>query len=181
MHGFITYCFSDWQSGLFQRGVMQIKNGTRNDTPIRRPLKKDELENRDYYIKADPNFALGIYGVCHRKLRKVIQLGDVLFFRTLWRGQQYIIGYFLVERKDGTENNPILIADLKNSQLIHFTLPITLDLAQQINPDASFCRGVHHNVSINGRLGRNYKRIDEHTTHMLMDLMKETQSHLVAA
>jgi len=181
MSGFITYCFSDWQSELFQRGVMQIKNGTRNSTPIRRPMRADELENRDYYIKADPNFERGTYGVCHRKLRQIIQPGDVLFFRTLWRGRQYFIGYFLIKRIDGTEANPILIADLKNSQLIHFALPITLDLAQQINPDTSFRNGVHPNKSLNGRLGRNYKRIDERTTHMLMELVKGTQSHLVAA
>jgi len=181
MNGFITYCFSDWQSELFQRGVMQIKNGTRNDVPIRRPMQVYELENRDYYVKADPNFELGTYSVCHRKLRQVIQPGDVLFFRTLWRRKQYFIGYFLVKRKGGTEANPFLVADLKNSQLIHFTLPITLDLAQQINPDTSFRSCVHPNASINGRLGRNYKRIDEHTTYMLIELMQKTQLNLVAA
>lgn len=180
MNGFITYCFSDWQSEQFRRGVMQIKNGRRTDTPIRRLIQAEEFENIDYYVKADPNFELGTYGVCHRKLRQTIRPRDILFFRTLWRGMQYFIGYFLIERIGGTEANPILISDLKNSQLIHFALPITLDLAQQINPEMVFRSGVHPNTSINGRLGRNYKRIDEHTTHMLMELIQKKQLRLAA-
>lgn len=151
---------------------MRMRSGRRTDTPIRRSLKKEEQEGIDYYIKADPDFAQGTYSVCHRKMRQVMQVGDVLFFRTLWRGQQYLVGYFLVREKRGMSDDPILVADSKKSVLVHFKVPVTIKLAQKINPAMRLRAGVHRNSSINGRLGRNFKRLDAKTTHMLMLLVK---------
>lgn len=180
MSGFITYCFSDWQSERFERGRAHIVNGVRTDNPIRRPLRKNELEGIDYYVKADPDFTTGTYGVCHRKLRQIIQPGDILFFRTLWRKEQYLIGFFSIEGKCGEDENPILCANLQSSRLIHFSLPITFDLAKQINPKTKFRDGVHPNCSINGRLGRNFKRIDNATTNMLLTLVEKAKTKAAA-
>lgn len=172
MKGFITYCFGDWQSGEFQRGVMRMRQSRKTDEPIRRSLKKEEREGRDYYVKADPDFSALTYSVCHRKLRQLVEVGDVLFFRTLWRGQQYLVGYFLVREKRGISDNPILVADPERSVLVHFKVPVTLELARKINPAMHLRTGAHRNSSINGRLGRNFKRLDAKTTRMLIKLIK---------
>jgi hypothetical protein len=171
MKGFVTYCFSDWTKETFQRGVLRIRNGKKTDEPIRRLLRIDEIPEQDYYIKKDPNFDDGTYSRCHCGLRKAIQPRDVLFFRTLWRGNQYLIGYFSVLRKSGEEESPIVHADMKQSRLIDFALLITFEIAQLINPEIGYRPGVHKNVTLNGRLGRNYKLIDEPTTKALVALI----------
>jgi len=171
--GFLTYCFSDWEREEFKRGVMRIRHNIKTDEPIRRPLRENEIEGRDYYVKADPNFGRGTYGVCHRGLRKILQPEDVLFFRTLWRQQQYLIGYFVVNGTMGSFENPTVLADTARSRLVNFKLPITLELAKQINQETKYRRGIHPNRTLNGRLGRNYKRLDEQTTRVLIALIEE--------
>lgn len=152
---------------------MRIRHYSKTDEPIRRSLHKNELEGRDYYVKADPDFDRGTYSVCHQGLRKILKPKDIIFFRTLWRGQQYLIGYFVVKGKTGSVTDPTVFADTERSCLINFALPVTLELAQQINPETKYRYGVHPNATLNGRLGRNYKRIDEQTTRMLVALIEE--------
>ena len=173
MQGYVTYCFSDWMSASFQRGIMRIRDGERVDLPIRRPLRSDEREGREYYVKPDPDFERGTYSVCHRRLRIALDAGDLLFFRSLWRGKQYLIGYFSVAEKRGPDDDPVIIADLARSRLVHFQLPITLRVARIINPETRFRRGVADNAVLNGRLGRNYKRLPPKAADRLVALCND--------
>ncbi len=155
---------------------MKILKRKKTSEPIRRPLRISEHEGKDFYVKPDPDFTIGTYSVCHRQLRKIISPGDILFFRTLWRGRQYFIGFFVIKGKRGPSENPTLFADLEKSMLIHFRLPISLDLARLINPETDLRGGVHANSTLNGRLGRNYKRIDTEVTRVLIELIEANKT-----
>lgn len=172
--GFITVCFSDWTKEKFNRGVMRIVNGDRTDYPVRRDLKPWEKENIDYYVKPDPDFSKLAYRSCHRKLRQKIQPGDILFFRTLWRGSQYFIGYFLIKEKTGDSNNPICIGDRPSSFLSpEFKIKITEEMVRKLNPKAVFKKMQPVNPQINHWLGRNYLKLDTEKTVYLMSLIQK--------
>jgi hypothetical protein len=156
---YITTCFADWQSDTFRRGVMRIRNGKRTDEPIRRPLRPNEVEGVHYYVKADPDFDRLTYSRCHRSLRRKLQVGDRLFFRTLWRGKPYIIGYGMVSAKSGPADDPICHLNPLYTHLIDFRLPVTAKLVMLVNPEARRNRKFHFNAWVNVRLGRNYYRI----------------------
>ena len=174
MQGYITPCFSDWNATTFQRGVMQIQNGTRTDRAIRRPLKeKEETEGVDYYIKPDPDFDNYTYSRCHRGLRKSIDKGDLLFFRTLWRGKHYLIGYFLIKGKMGDYNDPICIASEEDSPLIDFSLPISPALVKKINSRAKFTSARPLNRQMNEFLGRNYLKLSSDGLKLLRTLIEK--------
>ncbi len=170
MTSYLTVCFSDWNYDTFQRGVMKIRNGKRTNDPIRRPLKITEVEGQDYYIKPDPDFAVGVYGRCHRQLRLSIKPGDLLFLRTLWRGKPYLLGYFKIKEKIGT-TDPICRADLANSRLINFQHEITPELVRMVKPDWKDSR--HFNQQVVSALGRNYIKLDEKRTNYLLDLINQ--------
>ncbi len=174
MNGYITPCFSDWNATTFQRGVMQVKNGTRTDRAIRRPLQeKEEIEGVDYYVKPDPDFDNYTYSRCHRSLRKSIDIGDLLFFRTLWRNKHYLIGYFLIEDKEGDPENPICIASAEDSPLIDFSLTMSPDLVRKINPRAKFTSTRPLNRQMNEFLGRNYLRLNSDGLKLLRRLVEK--------
>lgn len=165
---YLTVCFCDWNYSTFHRGVMKIRNGKRTDEPIRRPLRITELEGQDYYVKPDPDFAVGVYGRCHRQLRVALKPGDLLFLRTLWRGKPYLIGYFKISEKIGTAD-PICRADLTNSRLINFQLEITPEILEVVKPD---CRDKRHfNQQVVSALGRNYIKLDRKLSNYLLDLV----------
>jgi len=177
MRGFITVCFSDWTKETFDNGIMRIIRGKRSDVPIRRPIRSDEVEGIDYYRKPDPDFLNFTYSRCHKKLRQQLQENDVLFFRTLWRGRQYLIGYFTIKEKRGDPQNPICIAEPSKSLLINFNLEITPELVKKLNPRARFNKSRHLNMWINEWLGRNYLKLPPEATNYLMELIKN-KSHL---
>ena len=169
MAGFLTVCFSDWNSDVFRRGVMAIRNGRRTEQPLRRPLRPDEIEEVHYYIKPDPDFDTGFYTHCHRKLRQAIQVGDTLFFRTLWRGQPYLIGYFLIEAKLLSDESPVCLANLEKSRLIDFRLKITPRLIRKVRPNAVLVPGRHFNHQVNQTFGRSYIRLSDPATRYLIE------------
>ncbi len=170
MTGFLTVCFSDWNADEFQRGVMRIKDGVRTNCPIHRPLYPDEVEGIHYYIKPDPDFERGLYRACHLKLRQVLEAGDVLFFRTLWRGKPYLIGYLTILGKSG-KMDPICLADFARSRLIHFSLKITPSLIRKVNPRATLVPGWHFNDQVTQAFGRNYFRLSDKSTKYLIRLI----------
>ena len=173
MAGFLTVCFSDWNADKFRRGVMRIKDGVRTNRPIRRPLQPDEIEGIHYCIKPDPDFERGLYRVCHLKLRQVIEAGDVLFFRTLWRGQPYLIGYFWIAGKSSGRDDPVCLADLSSSRLIDFSLEITPSLIRKVNPRAALVPGRHFNHQVTQAFGRNYIRLSDEATDYLIRLIEQ--------
>jgi len=153
---------------------MRIINENRTDYPIRRDLKPGEKENIDYYVKPDPDFSNFTYRSCHKKLRQQIEPGDILFFRTLWRGKQYLIGYFLIKQKADDSDNPICIGDSLCSFLSpEFKIEITPELVRKINPKAVFKKSQHVNSQINHWLGRNYLKLDTKKTVYLMNLIQK--------
>lgn len=173
MEGFLTVCFSDWTKDYFSRGVMRIINGRRTDQPIRRNLKINEKEGVDYYIKTDPDFENFSYSRCHKKLRQQIKCGDLLFFRTLWRGKHYFIGYFLIKEKRGNPENPICLADKNQSLLLpNFIVPITPAVVKKLNPKAVFLKSRNLNLQINEWLGRNYLKLDQKKTAYLKNFLE---------
>ncbi len=172
MRGFITVCFSDWTQKVFNNGIMRIIRGKRSDEPIRRPIKPDEVEGIDYYIKPDPNFLDFTYSRCHRKLRQQLRKDDILFFRTLWRGKQYLVGYFAIKEKTVDSQDPICIANPDKSLLINFSLEITPDLVKKLNPRVKPNNSRHLNMWINESLGRSYLQLTPETTIYLINLIK---------
>lgn len=176
MTGFITVCFSDWNADTFQPGVMAIRKGKRTDQPIRRPLRPDEVQGTDYYIKPDPDFQNGLYVCCHRKLREALQAGDTLFFRTLWCGEPYLIGYFLIEAKF-RDKDPVCVANLEKSRLIDFQLTITPRLIRRVRPNAVLVPGRHFNHQVNQVFGRNYSRLSDPATRYLIGRIKRFNQH----
>jgi hypothetical protein len=153
---YITTCFADWQSDTFRRGIMAVRNDKRTNTQIRRALRSDEVEGVHWYRKTDPDFEQFTYRKCHRGLRQVLEVGDTLFFRTLWRGKPYIIGYMVIAGKSGPANDPVCHADRSISHLIDFRLPVTMGLVRRLNPRARALRRCDFNHWVNARLGRNY-------------------------
>ncbi|MDA2922529.1 hypothetical protein MYX07_04675 [Patescibacteria group bacterium AH-259-L07] len=172
MKGYLTVCFSNWKEEIFTNGIMRIKNGKRTDDPIRRPLKPGEMEGIHYYIKPDPDFFNFTYSRCHRRLRQQLQKDDILFFRTLWREKQYIIGYFTIKEKVGAPEDPICVADPKQSLLIHYELEVTPGLVYRLNPHAQSNRSRHINMWINERLGRDYLMLGPGATTYLKYLIE---------
>lgn len=156
MAAYITTCFADWQAESFRRGIMAIRAGRRTDAQIRRPLRTDEIEGTHWYQKADPDFKRFTYSRCHRGLRRTLQVGDTLFFRTLWRGRPYIIGYAVIREKSGPADNPVCHLDHALSHLIDFRLPVTANLVRRLNPRAKARPTCDFNHWVNARLGRNY-------------------------
>ncbi|MEW6617432.1 MAG: hypothetical protein AB1333_03390 [Patescibacteria group bacterium] len=175
MVGIITPCFSDQNKSTFERGIMRISaNGKRTNDPFLGSLAKKK-EGVNYYIKKDPDFKNGTYSVCHQGLRRVIRPGDYLFFRTLWRGRQYLIGYFFIKEKSGSDpKNPVLVADLKKSKLVHFSIPITSKIVKKINPKFSEekFKTRHPNQVINEFLGRYSTRLSYQATKYLLSLFQ---------
>ncbi len=175
MRGFITVCYSDWTKERFNRGVMRIIDGEGANYPIRRILRPDEEEGRDYYVKTDPDFSELVYSCCHRKLRQQLRPGDILFFRTLWRKKQYFIGYFLIKEKMGDPEDPICIADENGSFLVpDFKIEITPKIVKRLNPRFNFDNSRHPNSQINENLGRNYLCLDHEKTFYLISLIQKS-------
>lgn len=173
MQGFLTVCYCDWTKEYFSPGIMRIINGKRTDQPIRHNLTNKKA-GRDYYIKPDPNFSTFTYSRCHRQLRQQIRPGDVLFFRTLWRGKPYLIGYFLIKEKSGSPDNPVCLADRNGSFITDgFKVEITPKIVKKLNPKAVFTKSQHLNSQINQWLGRNYLRLDAQKTLYLMNLIQQ--------
>lgn len=167
MSGYITVCFSDWTNDTFSRGVMRIVRGVRTEYPLRRPLLASECEGKDYYVKEDPDFKNFTYRKCHKGLRKRLEAGDILFFRTLWRRKPYIIGYFVITgKRDG-----ICLADREKSVCIDFRMRVTKNLVKVLNPSAVWNRKVHFNKWVNAALGRNYLKLGPETTARFMQLI----------
>lgn len=174
MRGFLTICYCDWTKKYFSRGVMRIIGNKRTNQPIYRSIKSDEKEEKDYYIKTDPDFSNFTYSRCHKKLRQQIQPGDILFFRTLWQRKQYFIGYFLIKEKTGSSENPICVAD-KNSSLFvpDFRIKITPEIVKKLSPRAVFKKSRHINSQINENLGRNYLCLDSQKVAYLVNLIQK--------
>ena len=152
---FITPCFSDWTKEVFIPGPMRIINENRTDYPIRRIIHADEVEGEDWYRKDDPNFEKGTYSRCHRALRKTLRIGDVLFFRTLWRDTPYLIGYFEITQKTGDEENPLCVTDVTHSKCVDFLIPIGLGMVLMANEKARL-GSRHFNKLVNEYMGRSY-------------------------
>jgi len=147
---------------------MRIRDGKRTDEILKREVRDDEKENRDYYIKSDPDFDKWTYSVCHKSLRKVLLPNDLLFFRTLWRGQQYFVGYFEISLKTGDEINPICHADFGKSLLIDgYRFVIKPEIVVILNENANFSETSNKKRFISHHLARNYLRIDEEKTAFL--------------
>lgn len=171
MPGFITTCFCDWNSETFRRGVMKIRNGKRTDCAIRRQLRPDEVQGRDYYIKVDPDFDNGTYSRCHLKLRQTLQPEDVLFFRALWRERPYVVGYFTIDHKEESECGPVCAADLSESKLVNFSLEVTPILLETLNPKFRHNKNRNWNFQANEFLGRNYMRLTVDATQKLLEII----------
>ena len=139
---------------------MAIVEGKRSNRAIRRVLRSGEVENIHWYLKTDPDFDAFTYSRCHRLLRRTLRLDDVLFFRTLWRGRPYIIGYFTIVGIVWPKENPVILASKERSPLIHYALPVTSSLVRLLNPRAAGPRTCSFNHWVNARLGRNYMRLD---------------------
>lgn len=168
MTGYITVCYSDQTQDKFKRGVMRIRDGKRTDEILKRELREYELENRDYYIKSDPNFDNWTYSVCHKSLRKALLPKDVLFFRTLWRGKQYFIGYFEISLKTGDENNPVCYADSGKSFLIDgYRFVIKPEVVELLNENANYVKTPNKKRFICQYLSRYFLRLDEERTAFL--------------
>lgn len=175
MVGIITPCFSNQHEDVFERGAARIgTDGKRTNDPFLGPLIKKN-EGVSYYIKKDPDFKKGTYSIYHQRLRKTIRPGDYLFFRTLWRGRHYLIGYFFIKEKNGSDpKNPVLVADLKKSKLVHFSIPITPEIVKKINPKFSEekFKTRHPNQVINEFLGRYSMRLSYPATKYLLSLFQ---------
>ncbi len=169
MAAYITSCFSSWQSDTFKRGICAIVRGKRTDRAIRRWLKSREKEGKHWYRKADPDFDDFTYSRCHRTLRRILCSGDVLFFRTLWRGDPYLIGFFRITGKTGPSENPVCHADPEMSALIYFRkcMRITPSLVGVLNPKAGPRCKRPYNQWANEQLGRNWMQLDDATGIML--------------
>lgn len=135
---------------------MAIRNGKRVDSQIRRALRPDEQEGVRWWRKPDPDFDRFTYSRCHRALRRALQVGDTLFFRTLWRRRPYIIGYGVIRTKSGPADDPVCHLDPSLSHCIDFRLPVTEALVRRLNPRAQGPRRCDFNHWVNARLGRNY-------------------------
>lgn len=156
---FITPCFADHYSGeKFVPGPMSIIDGKRTDYPIRRKLTPNDIEGVNWYRKPDPDFKKGTYSRCHRALRKTLQPRDTLFFRTLWHGAPYLIGYFEIIEKRGDVNNPICVTDVTHMKCVDFLIPITQGMVKIANPKARFKKR-HFNMVVNENLGRSYMEL----------------------
>jgi hypothetical protein len=170
--GYLTVCFSDWTKDSFRNGVMRIVDGRRTDDPIRRSINPAEVEGIDYYIKPDPDFRGCAYRRCHRQLRQQLEVGDILFFRTLWRNCQHLIGYFTISAKVGDTEDPVCLADPSRSLLLPgYIVPITEELVCRLNSCAVPNSTRHINAWINENLGRNYLRLSAERTAFLKALL----------
>ena len=169
--GILTYAYSDDRSESFSNGVMRISNGKKTDRKI--SSVDGKVEGVDYYVKPDPDFENGLYGVCHHDIRERIAEDEYLFFRTLWRGNSYLLGYFRVGSKIETPNGPLLVA--RDISLKNYEVPITEDIVKEVNPsangEAKACRSF--NEWINYNMGyRSYLKLDEEKTSFLRSLLE---------
>ena len=157
---FITPCFADETQESFVPGPMRIVNGKQTDFPIRRQIRiqKDQIEGIDWYRKPDPDFKKGTYTRCHKALRKTLHIGDVLFFRTLWRDAPYLIGYFEITDKTEDSENPLCVTDVTHSKCVDFLIPITKGMVLVANKKARFGKR-HFNMVVNENLGRSYMEL----------------------
>jgi len=179
MNGYITVCYSDQNQEIFKRGVMRIRNGVKTEEIIQRPLRKDDIEGENYYIKTDPNFDQWTYSICHKSLRKVLSPKDILFFRTLWRGNQYFIGYFTISHKSGDGNNPVCYADLSNSFLINgYKFVITPKLVEILNDNADYSKTSNKKRFVSGYLSRCYLHLSADKTEFLKKELDKFRQHL---
>jgi hypothetical protein len=171
MTGYITVCYSDQTSEIFKRGVMKIKDGKRTEYQIYGSVA-DMTENKDYYVKPDPNFENWIYSKCHKSLRKKLNPKDILFFRTRWHNEQYFIGYFVILSKSDDELNPICYADRKSSLLINgYKCRITPALVETIIPGTNFSCYPNKKRFITNKLSRNYLMLTDEKTYFLKKLL----------
>jgi len=172
--GYITYCFSDWTKDVFSNGVMRIQNGVRTDRPVRHEIPTHWKLGVDYYVKVDPNFTDWTYSRCHKRLRRRMEPGDILFLRTLWREKQYFIGYFVIVRKSGDPNDPVLIADPSRSLFVQeFTDPISTQIVLKLNPGATRKHAAMYHPNIFAQfLGRESLGLDERRTAFLVYHLK---------
>lgn len=152
---FITPCFSDWTKEVFVPGPMRIIEGRRTEYPIRRIIRPDEGEGVDWYRKADPDFERGTYSRCHKALRKTLHIGDVLFFRTLWRDVPHLIGYFEITNKTGDSDDPLCVTDVTHAKCVDFLVPIGLGMVLMVNSKAKL-GSRHFNKLVNEFMGRSY-------------------------
>ncbi len=168
--GYITYCFSDWNEKTFSNGVMLMRNGVRTDTAIRHIIPDHWREGTHYYTKPDPDFKKWTYSRCHKRLRRRMEPGDVLFLRTMWRSQEYFVGYFFIKEKTGDPADPILVADKNRSLfLLHFDTPISSGLIMKLNPSATKERAAKYHPNIFAQfLGRESLGLNERRTAFLM-------------
>ncbi len=178
MTGYVTVCYSNQSEEVFKRAPMRIRNGVRTNELIKRKIRKNEKENEDYYIKTDPNFDNYTYSTCHRSLRKVLLPGDILFFRTLWRGKEYFIGYFDIVYKSTYKDDNKCYALPQTSLLIPgYRYVITPSLVQRLNPNANLSRSVNENRFISYYLARSYLKLTlENTRFLKSELDKFKQS-----
>ena len=139
----ITFCFADQDSETFKRAIVKET--------------KCGLER-----KADPDFEEGTYSVCHQKLREKMEAGGTLFFRTTWRDEPYIIGYFdIAERKEG-EYGPVLIA--KKRVCINYRLPVSFLILDKLAPNSLYFKHLLYKTMpqvVNYAPGRQYKILEE--------------------
>jgi hypothetical protein len=134
---------------------MRIINGKRTDYPIRRQIDSEEIEGVDWYRKQDPDFIKGTYSRCHRALRKTLRVGDLLFFRTLWRNNPYLIGYFKITEKKGDLENPVCVTDVTQSKCVDFLIPISPGMVLMANEKVELGKR-HFNKLVNEFMGRSY-------------------------
>jgi len=169
--GMVTYAYSDWNVNHFANGIMKIRGGKHTDVPIHRSLKENENEGIDYYVKPDPNFKDATYDVCHPEIRERINVGEFLFFRTLWRESPYFFGYFHIGEKIDGEKGPILKADMWGR--FPYTMPISEETVLNLNPKAKDSHARSFNEWVNYNLGyRRYLELDEQRTDYLLNVMK---------
>lgn len=175
MKGYIATCFSDWIKDTFARGPMKMRKGAQTDIPIRHPLPPEWKEGGDYYIKPDPDFETLTYSQGYLALRRKILPGDVLFFKTLWRANQYFVGYFTIREKTGDEDDPILIADPKKSLFIpNFTARIWPEIVQTLNPRVREWHLATYSPNVLAMfLGRGLYALNRQRTMYLMRLLRE--------
>lgn len=159
MRYFITPCFADHHSGeKFVPSPMSIIHGKKTDYPIRRKIGSSDIEGLTWYRKPDPDFKKGTYTRCHRALRKALRPGDILFFRTLWHGSPYLVGYFEIVEKHGDINDPVCVTSVTRSKCVDFLIPITKGMVTIANPKAKFGNR-HFNMVVNENLGRSYMEL----------------------
>jgi hypothetical protein len=175
MNGFLTVCYSDQGTESFERGVFYIKNGRKTKSQVKRALSPNEVQGAHFWRKPDPDFSRLTYSICHRRLRQKLEVGDILFFRTLWRGRHYLLGYFLVKDKVDSglkDRGPIIFGDDERSLLIHYVLKITPALVMKLNPRSlPPKRGENLNMWMNRRLGRDHLRLSPENTEFLKGAM----------